>query len=95
MHAPEDLAIVGFDNIDAADFVELTTVDQSLEQSGKLATEVLLSRLEGKITVIQNIELQAQLLERVVLRKNLCFQKKFLDKNSFTSEIMFWFLSFS
>jgi LacI family transcriptional regulator len=64
MHAPEDLAIVGFDNIDASDLVELTTVDQSLEQSGKLAVEVLLSRLEGKITVIQNIELQAQLLER-------------------------------
>ncbi|PIE34856.1 LacI family transcriptional regulator [candidate division KSB3 bacterium] len=64
MHAPEDLAIVGFDNIDAADFVELTTVDQSLEQSGKLATEVLLSRLEGKIIVVQNIELQAQLVER-------------------------------
>lgn len=64
MHIPEDLAVIGFDNIDAADFMELTTVDQNLEESGRLAVEVLLSRVVGKIQSIQNIELQIQIKER-------------------------------
>ena len=61
---PEELAVIGFDNIDAADFVELTTVDQHLEESGRLAAEVLLSSIERKTQVLQNIELQLQLKER-------------------------------
>lgn len=64
LNIPEDLALVGFDNIDAADFVELTTVDQHLEESGKLATELLLSRIMGKAPIVQNIELQIQIQER-------------------------------
>jgi LacI family transcriptional regulator len=64
LHAPDDLAIVGFDNIHAADFMELTTVDQNLEDSGRLAVEFLLSRFAGKSQAIQNIELQIQIKER-------------------------------
>lgn len=64
MHIPEDVAVIGFDNIDAADFVELTTVDQHLEESGKLATELLISRMTGKAPIVQNIELQIQIKER-------------------------------
>jgi len=64
LHAPDDLAIVGFDNIHVADFMELTTVDQNLEDSGRLAVEFLLSRFAGKSQAIQNIELQIQIKER-------------------------------
>lgn len=64
LHAPEDLAIVGFDNIHAADFMELSTVDQNLEESGRLAVEFLLSRFAGKSQAIQNIELQIHFRER-------------------------------
>ena len=64
LHAPEDLAVVGFDNIHAADFMELSTVDQNLEESGRLAVEFLLSRFEGKSQAIQNIELQIHVKER-------------------------------
>ncbi len=61
---PEELAVLGFDDIDAAEFMELTTVDQHLEESGKLAIEVLLSRITGSIKVVRNIELQVQIKER-------------------------------
>ncbi len=64
MSVPEDLAVIGFDNIDAADFMELTTVDQFLEESGKLAVELLISRMNGKHPIVQNIELQIQIKER-------------------------------
>lgn len=64
LHIPEELAVIGFDNIDAADFMELTTIDQNLEESGRLAVEILLSRVTGKIQSVQNIELQIQIKER-------------------------------
>lgn len=64
LHAPEDLAVVGFDNIHVADFMELSTVDQNLEESGRLAVEFLLSRFAGKSQGIQNIELQIHVNER-------------------------------
>jgi len=64
LHAPDDLAVVGFDNIHAADFMELTTIDQNLEDSGRLAAEFLLSRFAGKSQAIQNIELQIQVKAR-------------------------------
>jgi LacI family transcriptional regulator len=64
LNAPEDLAVLGFDNIHVADFMELSTVDQNLEESGRLAGEFLLSRLAGKSRAIQNIELQIHVEER-------------------------------
>jgi len=64
LHVPEDLAVIGFDNIDAADFMELTTIDQNLEESGRLAVEVFLSRVAGRIQAVQNIELQIHIKER-------------------------------
>ncbi len=64
IHIPDELAVIGFDNIDAAEFMELTTIDQHLEESGKVAVEVLLSRIAGKTQSIQNIELQIHLKER-------------------------------
>jgi LacI family transcriptional regulator len=64
LHVPEELAVIGFDNIEAAEFMELTTIDQNLEESGRLAVEVLLSRVAGKIRPIQNIELQIHIEER-------------------------------
>jgi DNA-binding LacI/PurR family transcriptional regulator len=64
LHVPEDLAVIGFDNIHAADFMELTTIDQNLEESGRLAVDILLSQLSGNSRPIQNIEMQIRLKER-------------------------------
>lgn len=47
---PDDLSIVGFDNIPGAASVSpgLTTVDQSIHEMGKLATHLLIKLIEGE-----------------------------------------------
>ncbi|NCC65170.1 MAG: LacI family transcriptional regulator, partial [Spirochaetia bacterium] len=47
MHIPDDLAVVGFDDIQMAEYVNLTTIDQSLVDSGSLAAQMLLQRLRN------------------------------------------------
>ena len=42
---PQDVAIIGFDYADDAPYVGLTTISQSLEESGRLAVDLLLSVL--------------------------------------------------
>lgn len=50
MKIPEDVAIVGFDDIEIAKFAPspLTTIRQDTEQIGKLAVESIIKRIEGK-----------------------------------------------
>lgn len=47
---PADLAVVGFDDVEMASVLELTTVRQPLRQSGVRAAELLLSMLAGVAT---------------------------------------------
>lgn len=46
---PDDLGLIGFDNLDIAEWVspELTTVDQDIFQKGTAAIEYLLEAIEG------------------------------------------------
>jgi LacI family transcriptional regulator len=46
---PEDLSVVGFDNIPEASYVNpaLTTVDQLIERMGYIATEILVGLIQG------------------------------------------------
>lgn len=61
---PRDIAILGFDDLDVADYVGLSTIRQHLEESGRLAVELLLSRLENRARPIQNVRLNLELVER-------------------------------
>lgn len=45
LRVPEDVSVLGFDDIDAAGHVGLSTVRQPLEDSGRLAAELLLEDL--------------------------------------------------
>jgi DNA-binding LacI/PurR family transcriptional regulator len=45
---PDDVAVVGFDDVELAEIVGLTTVRQPLRESGRRGAEVLLARLEGR-----------------------------------------------
>ncbi len=47
---PEDVAVVGFDDIDQSDYVNvpLTTIHQPVEKIGAAAIDTLISRIEGK-----------------------------------------------
>ncbi|HEX7973254.1 MAG TPA: LacI family DNA-binding transcriptional regulator [Anaerolineales bacterium] len=64
IRVPQDLAIVGFDDLDIAEYVGLTTVRQHLDESGKIAAELLLSRIADPTRPIQHIQLPLEIVER-------------------------------
>lgn len=61
---PEQLAVVGFDDIDTAEFMDLTTIRQHLDESGKLAVEILLAHLADPTRPPQHVNLPLTLIER-------------------------------
>jgi LacI family transcriptional regulator len=62
---PNDLAVVGFDDIDVADHVDLTTICQHLDESGRLAAEMLLARINEHNRPLQHINLPLNLIKRM------------------------------
>jgi len=46
MRVPEDVSVVGYDDLDIADYLGLTTVRQSLFESGRRGAELLLHAIE-------------------------------------------------
>jgi LacI family transcriptional regulator len=48
LHVPEDLSVVGYDDIEAADYVGLTTVRQQLFESGRRGAEILLAEIQQR-----------------------------------------------
>jgi DNA-binding LacI/PurR family transcriptional regulator len=64
LRVPADIAVVGFDDIDLAEFMDLTTVRQDLDESGRLAAEILLSRMAKSDGRVQHFNLPLRLIER-------------------------------
>jgi DNA-binding LacI/PurR family transcriptional regulator len=48
LRVPDDLSVIGYDDIEAADYVGLTTIRQQLFESGRRGAEILLSEIEGR-----------------------------------------------
>jgi DNA-binding LacI/PurR family transcriptional regulator len=48
LRVPDDLSVIGYDDIEAADYVGLTTVRQQLFESGRLGAELLLSQIRER-----------------------------------------------
>ncbi|MGZ4247350.1 MAG: LacI family DNA-binding transcriptional regulator [Solirubrobacteraceae bacterium] len=48
LRVPEDLAVIGFDDVDEASVLGLTTVRQPLRETGARGVELLLSVIEGR-----------------------------------------------
>ncbi|MBP6177745.1 MAG: LacI family DNA-binding transcriptional regulator [Anaerolineales bacterium] len=64
VQVPEQVAIVGFDDLDLADYADLTTIRQHLDESGRLSVEILLSRIDDPSRPAQHIHLPLTLIER-------------------------------
>ncbi len=64
VHVPEQLAVIGFDDLDLAEYVDLTTVRQYLDESGRLAIEILLSRIADPSRPAQHIHIPLDIVER-------------------------------
>ena len=61
---PQDLAIIGFDDIDMAEQIGLTTINQSLDESGRMAIELLLARLNDPARSVHSNKLMLKVIER-------------------------------
>ncbi len=64
IQVPEQLAVMGFDDIDVADYIGLTTIRQPLEESGRVAVDLLLSRLADPSRPAQDVWLPLTLVKR-------------------------------
>lgn len=64
LRTPQDLAIVGFDDVEVAEYIGLTTVRQPLEESGRVAVELLLARLADPTRPPQRVQLPLTLIRR-------------------------------
>ena len=62
---PGQLAVLGFDDIDGADHADLTTISQQLDESGRLAVEILLSRIKNPNRPRQHIQLPLTIIQRL------------------------------
>ena len=64
VRVPEQLAVIGFDDLDMAEYLDLTTVCQHLDESGHLAIELLLSRMADPSRPAQHIHIPLTIVER-------------------------------
>lgn len=61
---PEDLSVVGFDNISEAKYMGLSTVDQFLAEMGYVATQMLIKLINGETLDEKTHKMPTQLVER-------------------------------
>ena len=61
---PEQLAVIGFDDLDVAEYADLTTISQHLDESGRLAVEILLAQIESPSRPPRHVKLPLALIER-------------------------------
>lgn len=66
LRVPDDIAIVGFDDLDVATKVtpQLTTIRQPVEQKGAYATRLLIDLIEGQHDAPQHVVLPTELIVR-------------------------------
>ena len=61
---PEELSVIGFDNVEAAGYTGLTTIAQPLEEIGALGAELLLRALAGE--AVESRRMPLAIVERAL-----------------------------
>ena len=64
LQVPQELAIIGFDDIDMASFTGLTTIRQHLDESGRIAVELLMTDRQDQTRLPRHVELPLQVIQR-------------------------------
>jgi LacI family transcriptional regulator len=61
---PADLSVVGFDDVQAAEFMELTTIRQMLYRSGQLGVKSLIKRIDDPDSDTHQIYIPTEIIKR-------------------------------
>ena len=64
LHVPDYVSVIGYDDIEAADYVGLTTVRQQLFESGRRGAEILLSEIDHRVAEPPVVQLPPELVVR-------------------------------
>jgi DNA-binding LacI/PurR family transcriptional regulator len=64
LRIPQDLAVLGFDGLEVAEYVGLTTIDQFLGNTGRIAAELLLAQISDASRTVQHVSIPLKILER-------------------------------
>ena len=64
LRIPDDLSVVGFDNIMESKYMKLTTVDQFIYEMGLVATQMLIKLINGEPLDSQTYKMHTQLIVR-------------------------------
>ncbi len=64
LQVPGDLSVLGYDDVEASDYVGLSTIRQQLFESGRRGAEVLLAEIEGASPEPVVVRLQPELVVR-------------------------------
>ena len=71
MKVPDDIALVGFDDIMISRYVELTTLRQPMYEMGKMAIEILLKRIQQEGLPISHTVYAPSLVERATSKTRM------------------------
>jgi DNA-binding LacI/PurR family transcriptional regulator len=61
---PQELAVIGFDDIELASFAGLTTVRQPMQQMGSQAARLILTLMNGELLTKRQCQLPLELVIR-------------------------------
>ncbi len=64
LHVPDDLSVIGYDDIEACDFVGLTTVRQHLFESGRQGAQLLMAEIVERAAPPLSVVIQPDILRR-------------------------------
>jgi LacI family transcriptional regulator len=64
LRIPDDLSVIGFDNITESKYLGLTTVDQFISEMGYVATQMLIKLINGEKFDSQTYKMQTHLVIR-------------------------------
>lgn len=71
LRIPEDVSVIGFDNIMESKYMRLTTVDQFIYEMGFVATQMLIKLINGEALDSQTYKMQTQLVIRSSCQANV------------------------
>ena len=65
LQVPQEVAVMGYDGIELAELLDLSTIQQPLLEMGALGVQLLLQQVESKTReTVQTIQLETKLISR-------------------------------